>query len=63
MFGVCSKEIKRFHRGEDGDIVQTAIIIGVLALIAIAVLTPLRGALQQGFNNIRQAIVEGTQAQ
>lgn len=48
--------LKKFHQDESGDIVQTAIIIGVLALIAIAALTILRDPIRNAFNNIKSAV-------
>lgn len=52
-------KIKAFHNDERGaDIVQTAIIIGVLALVAIAALTILRQPIINAFNNIRDAILD-----
>lgn len=48
--------LKKFHEDESGDIVQTAIIIGVLALIAIAALTILRDPIRNAFNNIKSAV-------
>lgn len=48
--------VKAFHQDEKGDIVQTAIIIGVLALIAVAALTMLRQPIKNAFNNIKAAV-------
>lgn len=50
------QSILTFHRDENGDIVQTAIIIGVLALVAIAALTLLRQPIRTAFDNIRGAV-------
>lgn len=52
------EKIKRFHKDEGGDIVQTAIIIGVLALVAIAALTILREPIETAFKNIRDSVVD-----
>lgn len=50
------EKAKMFHQDENGDIVQTAIIIGVLALVGIAALTILRQPILNAFRNIRDAI-------
>lgn len=49
-------KIKKFHQDENGDIVQTAIIIGVLAVIAGVALFAMRPTLQNIFQNIQQQL-------
>lgn len=45
--------IKKFHNDENGDIVQTAIVIGVLAVIAAVALFAMRPTLENIFQNIQ----------
>lgn len=47
-----------FHKDESGDIVQTAIILGILALLAFFVLNMLREPIKNVFNNIKTQITD-----
>ena len=42
MIENVKKEIKKFHENESGDIVQTGIILGILAVLAVGALTFLK---------------------
>lgn len=52
----CS--IKSMMKEERGDIVQTSVIIGILAILAIAVLTMLRDPITNVFNSIKDGLVD-----
>lgn len=46
------EKIKAFHRDDSGDIVQTGIIIGLFAAIAVAAIVFLRPIIGDMFNSI-----------
>lgn len=50
------KKIKPFLQNERGDIVQTTIIIAILALLAFFVLSNLRGPIKDAFSNIEEQL-------
>jgi hypothetical protein len=56
-------KIKFLHKDNNGDIVQRAIIIGIFAMITVAVLSPLRAPLELTFSNIIDAIMEAASPQ
>lgn len=49
-------KVKNLINDEKGDIVQTSVIIGILAILAIAVLTMLRGPITDIFNKIKEGL-------
>ena len=53
------KDIKKFHENEDGDIVQTAIIIGIFAVIAIGALVFLGPKVKAMFDKAGESLDEG----
>lgn len=48
--------VKGFMSDEKGDIVQTSVILGILAILAIAVLTLLKAPITAVFNKIVTAL-------
>lgn len=52
---VISK-VKEVLSNERGDIVQTSVIIGILAILAIAVLTMLKTPITNVFNSIKAGL-------
>ncbi len=59
MFEKMISNLKRFHNNEDGDIVQTAIIIGVFAVIAIGALVFLGPKVKAMFDRAGESLDEG----
>ena len=53
--------IKRFHENEDGDIVQTSIIIGIFAVIAIGALIFLGPKVKAMFDRAGESLDEGAE--
>ncbi len=53
MNGYCEENVKTFITDERGDIVQTAVIMGILAILAFVVLTMLREPITNVFSKIR----------
>lgn len=51
-------EIMAFHENEDGDIVQTGIIIGILAVIAVGALIFLQPKIKAMFDKAGDALDE-----
>lgn len=49
-------KVKDFFNDERGDIVQTSVIIGILAILAIAVLTMLKAPITNIFNAIKSGL-------
>lgn len=56
-------KIRFLHKSNSGNIVQSAIIIGIFAMITVAVLSPLRAPLELAFSNIIDAILEAASPQ
>ena len=56
IFVKGNTKVKEFLNNERGDIVQTAVIIGILAILAIAVLTMLKAPITSVFNKIKDAL-------
>lgn len=52
----CS--FKSMMAEERGDIVQTSIIIGILAILAIGVLTMLRDPIRDVFDSVKAGLVD-----
>lgn len=52
----AKESIKSFLNNERGDIVQTGIIIGILAILAFVVLAMLRDPIRDVFNRIKQQL-------
>lgn len=48
--------VKSFIKDEKGDIVQTSVIIGILAILAIVVLTTLKEPITNVFNKIKEGL-------
>lgn len=53
---IKEEKVVPFFKNERGDIVQTTIIIGVLAILAFFVLGSLRKPITDTFTNIKSAI-------
>lgn len=53
------KKIKQFHNDEQGDIVQTGIIIGILAVVAVGALVFLQPKIKQMFTKGGDALDQG----
>ena len=53
------KKILQFHNDEDGDIVQTAIIIGIFAVIAIGALQFVGPKVKEMFNRAGESLDDG----
>ncbi len=53
------EDLKRFHNNEDGDIVQTAIIIGIFAVLAIGALVFLGPKVKAMFDRAGESLDEG----
>lgn len=53
------EDLKRFHENEDGDIVQTGIIIGIFAVIAVGALVFLGPKIKAMFDKAGDALDEG----
>lgn len=58
MKNIISK-IKQFHNDEQGDIVQTGIIIGILAVVAVGALVFLQPKIKQMFTKGGDALDQG----
>lgn len=50
------ENLKKFHKDENGDVVQTGIIIGILAVIAAGGLLLLSPKIKQLFDNAGGAL-------
>lgn len=53
------ENIKKFHKDEDGDIVQVSIIIGIFAVIAIGALMFLGPKVKAMFDRAGESLDEG----
>lgn len=51
--------VKRFHENEDGDIVQTGIITGIFAVIAVGALWFLGPKVKAMFDRAGESLDEG----
>lgn len=49
-------KVNTFLNDEKGDIVQTSVIIGILAILSIAVLTMLKTPITNVFNSIKTGL-------
>ena len=52
-------EIKKFHEDEQGDIVQTGIIIGIMAVISVGALVFLGPKIKSMFDKAGGALDQG----
>jgi|GEM_PF-3727413 len=62
MMETIKNRIVAFHKDEEGgDIVQTAIIIGVFAIIAIGAITFIGPRVREMFDSAGDALEEGSE--
>lgn len=59
MFKTVINDLKVFHENENGDIVQTSIIIGVFAVLAIGALTFLGPKIKSMFDQAGKSLDGG----
>lgn len=56
MFKNALKELKKFHQDENGDIVQTGVIMGVLAVVALGAMMFLKDPIKRLFTRAGDVI-------